>query len=87
MSSFERKLRRKKEKEAEKELASKVGLFDKLPTECSACLEPFDKEDREMVASWNVVVREEEEVVRLYCPGCWSKAQEFIKKMEEDNSV
>ena len=87
MSSFERKLRRKKEKEAEKELASKVGLFEQMPDECSACLEPFDKTDRDMVSSWNVVVREEEKIVRLYCPGCWSRAQEFIKGMKENENV
>jgi len=87
MSSFERKLRRKKEKKAEKELADKVGLFDKLPAECSACLDPFDKKNKEMLSNWNVVVREQEETVRLYCPDCWSKAQEFIKKMEADENV
>ena len=29
--------------------------------------------------SWNVVVREKEEVVNLYCPDCWSKALEIVE--------
>ena len=70
--SFKRKIKRKQEKEAKrqlkKDIAQKVNMFDKLPDECSACQKTFDKKDREMVMSWNVVVREQEGIVRLYCP-------------------
>ena len=42
-----------------------------------------------MVESWNVVVREEEGVVRLYCPDCWDKAQkvgaEYMKQKEQED--
>ena len=38
---------------------------------------------RNSVMSWNVVVRKEEEVVRLYCPGCWEKAIEIIQNFKE----
>ena len=54
-------------------------MFDRMPDECLACEEPFDKQDKEMVSSWYVVVREKEEIVRLYCPTCWGKAQQVVK--------
>jgi len=57
-----------------------MNMFEHLPDECSACELEFDKQDREMVMTWNVVVREKEEIVRLYCPECWGKAQEIIKE-------
>jgi len=79
-----REQRRKMSKEAKKdgnqELAAKVALFGKIPDECLTCTEPFDKTDRGMVMSWNVVVHGPEEVVRLYCPDSWDKA----KKITED---
>ena len=84
---MERKLKRKdiakKKKNAEKEMATKVALFGKLPDKCLTCEKPFDKTNKEMVKSWNEVVREEEEVVRLYCPDCWQKAQDIIKGFKQ----
>ncbi len=80
-----RKIRRKKFKEArkqvEKDMVEKLNMFDRIPNECSACTSDFDKKNREMVTTWNVVVREE--TVRLYCPGCWSKAQSAAQKIME----
>lgn len=68
------------------EMESKVALFGKMPDECLTCQKPFDKLDKEMVLSWNVVVREQDEIVRLYCPECWDKAREiledFTKRLE-----
>ena len=49
------------------------------------CEKPFDKMDKEQVMSWNVVIRQEEEKVNLYCPECWQKAQNIIKKLGETN--
>jgi len=91
--SLERKLNRSKtkkaKKQAEKEMAVKVALFDKLPDKCLTCESPFDKKNKEMVTTWNVVVREEEKTVRLYCPTCWKKAmkilEDFKKHLEEKN--
>jgi hypothetical protein len=90
-----RKQRRAKEAQIQKdgndELSAKVAMFGKLPEECTACEVAFDKNDKEMATTWNVVVRKEEEEnpVRLYCPTCWSTAQEvitnFLKTMEEEN--
>ena len=65
------------------ELESKVALFSKLPDECLTCQKAFDKKNKEMVMSWTVIVREEEEKVRLYCPDCWNKTTEAIKQVEE----
>ena len=74
-------------KEGNKELETKIALFDKLPDECLTCEKPFDKTNKDMVMSWNVVVHGDQEVVRLYCPECWSKAMEitedFKKRLEE----
>lgn len=91
--SFSRKIRRqkanKKKKSAEKEMATKVALFGKLPSKCLTCDKPFDKMDKEQVMSWSVVVRESEDRVNLYCPPCWERAQkmvqEFKKYLEEKN--
>jgi hypothetical protein len=71
----------KKQGGVEDELADKMLMFDRLPDECSACVKPFDKKDRDMVSSWNVVVRKDEQQVRLYCPTCWDAAQSAIKKV------
>ena len=85
-----REQRRKAERSAspeEREMAKKVALFGKMPDECLTCLTPFDKKDRDMVMTWNVVVHGPEEVVRLYCPECWDKAvkitHDFQKHLEE----
>ena len=62
------------------ELENKVSLFGKLPDECLTCQKPYDKKDKEMVSTWSVVVREEEHSVRLYCPECWTLAQNIIEE-------
>ena len=90
--NLERKLRRKQAKKgkktAEKELATKVALFGHLPNKCLTCETPFDKLNREQVMSWNVVVRQQEEKVHLYCPDCWDNAQEIAKQyMEGQDAV
>tara|TARA_R100000808_G_C2155279_1_gene167328 strand:+ start:9368 stop:9640 length:273 start_codon:yes stop_codon:yes gene_type:complete len=74
---------KKKHKDIQKDLKQKMGLFDQLPTECLACQEPFDRSDREQVMSWNVVVKREPDLVRLYCPVCWTKAQEVVRDFEK----
>jgi hypothetical protein len=82
-----RKMRRaaanKKRKSAEKEMATKVALFGQLPDKCLACESPFDKSDKEQVMSWSVVVREEQEKVRLYCPECWDKAKQIVEDFKK----
>ena len=56
-----------------------------MPEACSACDKDFDKKDKEQVATWSVVVREEKNVVRLYCPDCWNMAKDFAKSVSEVN--
>lgn len=79
-----RKIRRKKEKDAKKKLAKevkqKMNMFDKLGDECLACRKSFDKTNREMVSSWTVIVRQQEDKVNLYCPSCWGAAQKVVKE-------
>ena len=69
------------------ELESKVALFGKMPDECLTCAKPFDKKNKEMALTWSVVVHGEEEVVRLYCPDCWTMAkkvtEDFARHLEE----
>ena len=87
MGSLQRKLERKqqkKDKKAEKEMAKKIMMFDKLDDQCAACEKPFDKKSKEHASTWNVVVREKEEVVRLYCPECWDKANKLIEEIQND---
>ena len=81
-----RKQRRAMEKKVGKEnsqkLAEKIFQFDQLPDECLACLAPFDKKSKKMARTWNVVVRDDDEV-RLYCPTCWDAANSVIKDFKE----
>lgn len=80
MSSADKKLLRKKEKDMQKEAAKKVGLFDMIPEECNVCKSPFDRKSKEMAQTWFVSVFEEEKVVDLFCPDCWSKINEDQSK-------
>jgi len=74
---------RNKAKKQKKEMKQLLGLFDKLGDECAACEAPYDKTSKEQAMTWKVVVREKEEIVRLYCPDCWNKTTEAIKQVEE----
>ena len=75
------KRKRRKQKEAEMDIQQKMTLFGKLPEACDACEKEFDKKDKSMVQSWNVVVREAHGVVRLYCPDCWDMARKTIDEV------
>ena len=91
MGSLKRKMLRNKtkrlKKDIEKQMKRQLMMFDKLEDECAACQEPFDKKSKEHASTWKVVVREDEEKVRLYCPECWDKANEIIKALENDFRV
>ena len=83
MGSLARKIARNKAKKEKKEMKQLLSMFEKLGDECAACEAPFDKKSKEQAMTWKVVVREEEKVVRLYCPDCWEQATEAIKQVEE----
>ena len=73
-----RALERETSTDASNRVAEKVAQFNKMPSQCSACAEPFDKKDRDMVSNWSVVVRQE--IVRLFCPICIKKTQEVLNE-------
>ena len=91
MGSLKRKIARQRakreKKEFEKIMKQQLMMFDKLGIDCSACKSPFDKNSKEHVSTWKVVVREKEDVVRLYCPECWDKANKLIKEIQNDLGV
>jgi len=76
-----RAMQRQMGKTTANELAEKMFQFDKLPVYCSACQKDFDKSDKSMVLSWNVVVRQE--VVRLFCPECTNKTKEILDEYRQ----
>ena len=65
------------------DLEKKIGLFDKLPKQCTNCDAPYDKNSKEMAKTWSVVVREQENKVNLYCPTCWDNAKKMISELKE----
>jgi len=77
------KSNKKSNKQVQKDLKQKMGLFDQLPDECLACDAPFDRKNREQVMSWNVVVKRDPDVVRLYCPDCWQKAVSVVEDFDK----
>ena len=78
--------KKKRLKNKEKDLAEKVGLFDKLPDKCLSCDKSFDKKNKQMVTEWTVVVREEEGRVNLWCPECWQKAHDLFINFAKDRT-
>ena len=81
---IERRMKKAKKRQAEKEMKEKIGLFSKLEDCCLVCEKPFDKQNKEMVQSWCVVVREEKGQVNLYCDECWDRANTMVKKIQEE---
>lgn len=85
------KKNKKTHKQTQRDLKQKMNMFDRLPENCLTCLEPFDRKNKEQVQSWFVVVKNEENKVRLYCPDCWQKAkdivEDFRKRVEEKNET
>ena len=87
MGSLKRKIARNKEKKLNKKMRKQISMFGQLENECATCQEPFDKKSKEHVKTWRVVIREKEEVVRLYCPGCWERTIELIEEIKNDFRV
>ena len=89
MNREQRRAAAKNAKKAKKnntpEFEEKIALFGKLPDECLVCDKSFDKKDKKQVMSWSVVVRDDTEEVRLYCPECWGKAKEVVQAYEKEH--
>ena len=66
-------------------ISEKMFQFDKLPNECLACLAPYDKNNKEMAMTWNVVIRDRD-TVRLYCPDCWNKATTAVETFKKEKN-
>ena len=89
MNRKQRRMRKKALKKAkvdESAFGKKMGLFDLIPEECMLCHAKFDKSDKNMVSTWQVSVREKQKVVRIYCPECWSKAQNLLTELGINNN-
>jgi hypothetical protein len=89
MNRKQRRMRKKALKKAkvnEAAFEQKMGLFDLLPDDCMICHAKFDKTSKDMVSTWQVTVREKEKVVRVYCPSCWSKAQNLLNELGINNN-
>jgi hypothetical protein len=76
-----RELERYANKDDVKNLSEKISIFGNLPQQCCACTNAFDKQNKDMIDSWRVVVRQE--VVRLFCPDCIQKTQDIINERTE----
>jgi len=90
MGSLKRKMARnqaKKTKKAERKMAKQLMMFDLMTDSCAACDTSFDKNSKEHAETWQVIVREQEKLVRLYCPECWTKANNLIKEIQNDFRV
>ena len=79
-----RAMAKTEKKQGNTDVAEKVALFGLIGNHCLVCSKPFDKKDRDMVASWSVVVREKEEKVNLYCPECWAGALDLLSDIKSD---
>ena len=80
----QRKRKKNKVKQVKKDLKEKIGMFSQIGEQCLICDKPFDKQNKEMVQSWYVIVREQQDQVNLYCPGCWNRANSFVKQLKEE---
>lgn len=83
VKKIQRRLEKNKKKQAEQELKEKVSMFSELGDCCLICEKPFDKQNKEMVQAWYVIVREKQNKVNLYCPECWVRANSFIDQLKE----
>ena len=71
-------------KQNTEDLAEKIFQFNQMPEYCAACKKEFDKKDKEMVESWNVVIKQD--IVRLFCPTCTDIAREAIDEYSQTNA-
>ena len=64
-----------------------MALFDMVGHECAMCQKAFDKKSKEHALTWRVVVREKEDIVRIYCPECWDGAMKIIEEVQNDFGI
>jgi len=71
-----KKKEKRKAQDAAIRMKSQLTLFSQLPEQCSGCNKDFPK-TREAHMSWRVSVRNQEKLVRLFCPDCQQQAKEL----------
>jgi len=89
-SKHKKQLKRNKKKKKEKALAQqsqqrmnkRMNMFDKMPKACSICSVEFPL-TQEAHMSWQVAVRNSEELVRIFCPDCQEKAKKITGEQNE----
>jgi hypothetical protein len=84
MNRAQRRKMSKGKKKKQQGVEGIMDLFDKIPNQCLVCEKSYDKKNKEMVRTWNVVVRNKEQKVNLYCPQCWATAQKIIRDFKEE---
>lgn len=72
-------------KALQKEMASRMNMFSRIPEKCDICQALFDKKNREMVNTWRVTVFEETQTVRLTCPSCWDTITKVVENHTGDS--
>tara|TARA_Y100001938_G_scaffold86198_1_gene118328 strand:+ start:345 stop:629 length:285 start_codon:yes stop_codon:yes gene_type:complete len=79
-----RRIKKAKKKQAEADYKEKVNMFSKLDDYCFVCEKVFDRNNKDVVKSWYVVVKKKQDKVNLYCPECWERANSLVKKIKEE---
>ena len=81
-----RAAKKKKDKararQQQEQLGRRMNMFDRLPDKCSACGLEFPK-TREAHMTWQVVVREQQKQVSLFCPSCQEKVKDIVENNNE----
>ena len=52
---------------------------------CIGCSKPFDRKSREHAQTWTVMVFNERQEVKLYCPECRSDVQAWAEDLVKEN--
>ena len=83
---IKRAAKKKKEKsaahESQAKLKKQMNMFDRLPDKCSSCAKHFPR-TQEAHMTWQVVVRNKKQQVRLFCPECQQKAKKVVENNNE----
>ena len=76
-----KKNEKKQAQEQDQKMRNQMNMFDRLPEVCNTCDEVFPK-TREAHMSWKVVVRNQEQQVRLFCPACLGKEAKLAEEQD-----
>jgi len=84
VKKIQRRIKKAKKRQAETDYKEKANMFSKLEDCCLVCEKAFDRNNKDVVKSWYVVVRKEQSKVNLYCPECWDRANVLVNKIKEE---